>query len=106
MQVPKCFRGWTATNCKTHNEVLKETLVKCLLEGYQTVHTYSVKFEDARTCMEKIKSEMIAAQRSVVKLQQQMLEAQANHLKTMSSVVDTAVNIGIRSYSQIVSQTI
>ena len=104
----------TATNCKSHNEVLKEklmrnskeTLVRCLLEGYQTVHTNSVKFEDARTCIEKIKSEMIAAQRSVVKLQQQMLEAQADQLKSMSSVVDTAVDRGIRSYSEIVSRTI
>ena len=75
----------TATNCKSHNEVLKEklmrnskeTLVRCLLEGYQTVHTNSVKFEDARTCIEKIKSEMIAVQRSVVKLPQQMLISQS-----------------------------
>ena len=51
----------------------------------------SAKLEDARTCVEKIKSEMIASQRSVVKLQQQMLEA--NQLKTMSSVVDTAVTV-------------
>ena len=35
-----------------------------------------------------------------------MLEAQANQLKTMSNVVDTAVDKGIRSYSQIVSKTI
>ena len=104
----------TATNCKSHKEVLKdklmrqskETLVKCLLEGYQTVLMNSAKLEDARTCVENIKSEMIAAQRSVVKLQQQMLKAQANQLKTMSNVVDTAVDKGIRSYSQIVSKTI
>ena len=104
----------TATKCKSHKEVTveklmkqtKETLVKCLLEGYQTVHSHSEKFEAARTCIEDIKSEMIAAQRSVVKLQQQILEAQANQLKTMSSVVDTAVDRGIRSYSEIVSQTI
>ena len=84
----------------------KETLVNCLLEGYQTVCSQSDKFESSRVCMEQIKSELIVAQRSVVKLQQQMLEAQANQLKTMSSVVDTAVDKGIRSYSQIVSKTI
>ena len=83
----------------------KETLVKFLLEGYQTVHTNSAKLEDARTCIKKINSEMIAAQRSVVKLQQQMLEAQANQLK-LSSVVDTADDTGFGLYSQIVSKTI
>ena len=72
-----------------------------MLEGYQTVYTNSAKLEDARTCVEKIKSEMIVAQRSVVKLQQQMLEGQANQLK-LSSVVDIAVDRGIGLYSQIV----
>ena len=84
----------------------KETLVKYLLEGYQTVYSHSDKFESSRTCVEQMKSELIAGQRSVVKLQQQILDAQAKQLNEMSTVVDTAVDRGIRSYSEIVSQTI
>ena len=57
----------------------------------ETVCSQSDKFESLRVCMEKIKSELIAAQRSVVKLQQQILEAQVKQLDTMSTVVDTAV---------------
>ena len=89
----------TATNCKSHKDVTKEklmkqtkeTLVKCLLEGYQTVYSHSDKFESSRVCVEQMKSELIAAQRSVVKLQQQILDAQAKQLNEMSTVVDTAV---------------
>ena len=97
-----------ATNCKSHEKVTKEklmrqtkeTLVNCLFEGYQTVCSQSDKFESSRVFMEQIKSELIAAQRSVVKLQQQILEAQAKQLDTMSNVVDTAVDKGIRTHSQ------
>ena len=103
-----------ATNSKTHEEVTKEkllrqskeTLVKCLLGGYQIVSSNSEKFESSRDCVEQLKSELIAAQRSVVKLQQQLLDVQAEQLNTMSTVVDTAVDRGIQSYSQIVSQSI
>ena len=84
----------------------KEALVKCLLEGRQIVCSQSDKFESSRVCMEKIKSELTVAQRSVVKLQQQMLDTQAEQLDTMSTVVYTAVDRGIRSYSQVVAQTI
>ena len=104
----------TATNSKSHEKVTKEkllrqtkeTLVNCLLEGYQTVCSQIDKFEPLRVCMEQLKSELIAAQRSVVKLQQQILEAQAKQLDTMSNVVDTAVDKGIRTYSQALSQSI
>ena len=104
----------TATNCKSHEKVTKEklmrqtkeTLVNCLLEGYQTVCSQSDKFESSRVFMEQIKSELIAAQRSVVKLQQQIMEAQAKQLDTMSTVVDTAVDKGIRTYSQALSHSI
>ena len=104
----------TATNCKSHKEVTKEklmthtkeTLVKCLLEGYQTVFSHKNKFESSKACLEQLKSELIAAQRSVVKLQQQIIDTQAEQMNTMSNVVDTAVDRGIKSYSEIVSQTI
>ena len=104
----------TATNCKAHEKVTKEklmrqtkeALVKYLLEGYQTMCSQSVKFESSRVCMEQIKSGLISVQRSVVKLQQQILNAQSKQLDKMSNVVDTAVDRGIRSYSQIVAQTI
>ena len=53
-----------ATNSKTHEEVTKEklmrqtkeTLVKCLLEGYQTVSSNNDKFESSRDCVELLKS--------------------------------------------------
>ncbi|KAL5250908.1 hypothetical protein ACHWQZ_G016595 [Mnemiopsis leidyi] len=88
-------------------------LAKILFEGYQTVYSHRDKFESSRVAMEKIKSELIVAQRSVVKLQQQLLDSQekllethAGQLEEMSSVVDSAVDKGIRSYSQVLSRTI
>ena len=113
----------TALKCKSHQEVkiekltkpgiTKEILAKILFEGYQTVYSHRDQFESSRVCFEKLKSELIAAQRSVVKLQQQLLdtqekllETQAEQLGEMSSVVDTAVDKGIRSYSQVLSRTI
>ena len=104
----------TSMNCNSHKDVSKdklmkqskETLVKCLLEGYQAARANITKHETARVCFEKIKSELITAQRSVVKLQQQLLEVQAKQLDAMPTVVDTAVDRGIRSYSQALSQTI
>ena len=103
-----------AMNCKslkdmTKNKLMsqnKETLAAFLLDGYQTVQSNTAKYEAARLGLEKIKSELIVAQRSVVKLQQQLLEEQAKQLNEMSTVVDTAVDRGIQSYSQVVSQTI
>ncbi|KAL5256760.1 hypothetical protein ACHWQZ_G011879 [Mnemiopsis leidyi] len=93
--------------------ITKDMLAKILFEGYQTVYSHRDKFESSRVAMEKLKSELIVAQRSVVKLQQQLLdsqekllETQAGQLEEMSSVVDTAVDRGIRSYSQVVSRTI
>ena len=106
----------TTMKCKSHQEVTveklmkpgttKETLAKILFEGYQTVYSHRHTFESTRVCVEKLKSELIAAQRSVVKLQQQILEAQAKQLKQVTTVVNSAVDKGIRSYSQIVSETI
>ena len=113
----------TALKCKSHQEVTiekltkpgitKDILAKILIEGYQTVYSHRDQFESSRVCFEKLKSELIAAQRSVVKLQQQLLdtqekllETQAEQLGEMSSVVDTAVDKGIRSYSQVLSRTI
>ena len=49
---------------------------------------------------------MITLQRSVVKLQQQLLENQTNHVDELSAVVDTAVENGIRSYSEVLSDTV
>ena len=104
----------TETVCKTHQEMTKEKLMshskekltKCLLKGYQTVHTHIDKFESSRVCVEQLKSELIAAQRSVVKLQQQLLDIQEKQLNTMPSVVGEAVDKGIELYSQVVSQSI
>ena len=53
-----------------------------------------------------MKLELIVAQRFVVKLQQLLLEAQAKQLNAMSTVADPAVDRGIRSYSNVVTQTI
>ena len=83
----------------------KEKLAQCLLKGYQTVHSHIDKFESSRVCVEQLKSELIAAQRSVVKLQQQLLDIQEKQLNTMPSV-EEAVDKGIELYSQVVSQSI
>ena len=109
--------------CKSDQEVMvgklkkqgitKDILAKILFEGYQTVYSHCDTFESSRVCVEKLKSELITAQRSVVKLQQQLLDAQEKLLETktvqlegMSSVVDSAVDKGMRSYSQVLSRTI
>ena len=93
--------------------ISKDTLAKILFEGYQMVYSHRNTFESSRVGVEKLKSELIAAQRSVVRLQQQLLvtqekllETQTEQLHKMTSVVDTAVDKGIRSYSQVVSRTI
>ena len=72
-----------------------------------------ISFRTFRRSVKKLKSELIAAQRSVMKLQQQLLASQEKLLNTqtaqlqeMSTVVDTAVDKGIRSYSQALSRTI
>ena len=93
--------------------ISKDSLAKILFEGYQMVYSHREKFESSRVCVEKLKSELIAAQRSVVRLQQQLLdfqekllETQKEQLQGMTTVVDTAVDKGIRSYSQVLSRTI
>ena len=113
----------TVMKCKSHQEVTvekftkqgitKDILAKILFEGYQTVYSHRDTIESSRVCVEKLKSELITTQRSVVKLQQQLLDAQEKLLETktvqlegMSSVVDSAVDKGMRSYSQVLSRTI
>ena len=78
----------------------KKTVVNCLIEGYQAAQAINAKYEVAKVCLEKIKSEIISLQRSVVKLQQQLLENQTNNAEELSAVVDTAVENGIRSYQK------
>ena len=56
--------------------------------------------------MEKSKSELITTQQSIVKWQQQLLDAQAKPLMQVTTVVDSAVDREIRSYNQIVSETL
>ena len=54
----------TATNCKAHEKVTKEklmrqtsrVLMKYLLEGYQTMCSQSDKFESSRVCFRILKS--------------------------------------------------
>ena len=102
----------TAMNCKSHKEETKEklmthtkeTLIMCLLEGYQTVFSHKNKFESSKACLEQLKLELIAAQRSVVKLQQQIIDTQEEQMNMMSTVVDTAVDKVIQSYSHGLSE--
>ena len=68
----------TALKCKSHQEVTiekltkpgitKDILAKILIEGHQTVYSHRDQFESSRVCFEKLKSELIAAQRSVVEV--------------------------------------
>jgi hypothetical protein len=102
------------TVCKTHQEITKErlmnqskeTLANCLMKGYQTIQFHANKIELSRVSVEQLKSELIAAQRSVVKLQQQLLEAQSKQLNTVPAVVDKAVDKRIQLYTEVVSQTV
>ena len=49
---------------------------------------------------------LFVAQSSIVKLQQQILDADAKQSNTMSTIVDTEFDRGIKSCSQIVAPTI
>ena len=99
----------TATKCKPREEVTKdkpirqtkEALVQCLLDGYQTVCSHSDTFESSRVNLEQLESELIAAQRSVVDLQQQTLAVQAEQLNKISTAVETAVDRGIISVQRL-----
>ena len=93
------------TNCRNvtkskSSELDKRTVVNCLFEGYQAAQASNTKYEASKVCLEKIKTEMITLQRSVVKLQRQLLENQSNHEK-LSAVVDNAVENGIRFYCEV-----
>ena len=98
------------TNCKNVtkskiSELNKATLANCLFEGYLAAQASNAKYEAAKVGLEKIKTEMITLQRSVLKLQQQLLDNQSNCEK-LSAVVDSAVESGIRSYSEVLSDTV
>ena len=98
------------TNCKnvTKSKVSElniQTLANCLFEGYQAAQASNAKYEAAKVCLEKIKTEMITLQRTVLKLQQQLLENQSN-CEQLSAAVDSAVKNGIRSYSEVLSDTV
>ena len=84
----------------------KETLSKCLFAAYQVVFAYQESFKDVRRQVENLKSDVIESQRSVVKLQQDLLDVKSEQLKSMTTVVDTAVEKGIKSYSQAVSNSL
>ncbi len=56
--------------------------------------------------MENLKFELIESQRSVVKLQQNLLDAKSDQTNSMCTVVDTAVQKGIQTYSQVVSESL
>ena len=97
-QVRKLVNCKNVTKSKI-SELDKKTIANCLFEGYQAAQASNLKYETAKVCLEKIKTEMISLQRSVLKLQQQLLENQSNHTEELSAVVDSAVENGIRSYS-------
>jgi hypothetical protein len=88
------------TVCKTLQKITKErltnqsngTMANCSMKGYQTIQSHADKIESLRVSVEQLKLELIAAQRSVVKLQQQLLEAQSKQLNTVPAVVDKALD--------------
>ena len=105
METMKCksSREFTVERLMNKN---KETLAKLLLKGYAVASSYQEEFENARRQVENMKSELIESQRKVVKLQRDQLDIQAEQLKSMSTVVDNAVEKGIRTYSQAVSESL
>ena len=104
-KIRKLMNGSNVTKSKL-SEVDKKSVVNCLFEGYQAAQASNAKYEAAKVCLEKIKTEMITLQRSVVKLQQQLLENQTDHVEELTAVVDTAVENGIRCYSEVLSDTV
>ena len=66
-KVRKLLNGSNVTKSKL-SEVDKKSVVNCLFEGYQAAQASNAKYEAAKVCLEKIKTEMILLQRSVVKL--------------------------------------
>ena len=103
-----------AMNCKNESDfsvekfmrATKDTMAKCLFTAYKTVDAYEESFKSARCHAENLKTDLIEAQRSVVKLQQNLLDVKSEQLKSLSTVVDTAVEKGIQSYSQAASQSL
>ena len=107
----------TTIKCKSHQDVTlekftrqgmtRDILAKILFEGYQTVYSHRNTFESARVGVEKLKSELIEAQQQqLLDFQEKLIETQTEQIQEMSCVVDTAVDKGIRSYSQAISRTI
>ena len=62
--------------------------------------------DDARTQVENLKSELIESHRSQIKLQQNLLEVQSEQIKSVSTVIDTAIENGMKSYSQVVTNSV
>ncbi len=79
----------------------KDTMAKCLLTVCKTVEAYQASFKSAKGQVENLKSELIESQRTVVKLQQDLLDVKSEEIKSMSTVVDTAVQKGIQTYSEV-----
>ena len=92
----------TEMKCKSHQEVTLEKLMKpgitkglwrrLCLKVIRLITLIATGLIRLDLLWKKLKSEPIAAQRSVAKLQQQVLEAQEQkeQLQEMSTVVDTA----------------
>ena len=59
---------------KTKQGITKDIRAQILFEGYQLVYSHRDTFKSSRVCVEKLKTELITAERSVEKLQQQLLE--------------------------------
>ena len=81
-----------------------DVLAKLVFEGYQIGTGYTGCIDDARANVEnweKLKSELIESQRSEIRLQGKIIELQSEQLKSVSTVVDTAIEKGMKSYSSV-----
>ena len=102
------------TNCRKSGDfsverlmkLNKDILAKLLFEGYRSASSYIGFIDDARTQVENLKSELIESHRSQIKLQQNLLEVQSEQIKSVSTVIDTAIENGMKSYSQVVTNSV
>ena len=103
-----------ATNCQRPRDFSQRNLKKLgvdvlaglLLEGCQVGSSYIDFVDDARTKVENLKLELIESQRSEIKLQKNLIELQSEQLKSVSTAVDTAIENGMKSYSNVLTDSV
>ncbi len=105
-------------NCHDEEEMTAERfkrLNKDVLAGWLVDFIGDVKrhrdlMRDLRSDLDNVKTELIASQSSVIRLQTELLENKSNQLKTVQSAVQNTVqetvHAEIRSYSEVLTDSV